>query len=76
MFQQIIDSIKNFSTIEWSLTITCFIELAVILFYNKGTMLCKDKLSAYEDELREVRKNLEIANNQITILKGGDSDEN
>lgn len=76
MFQQIIDSIKNFSTIEWSLTIICFIELAVILFYNKGTMLCKDKLSAYEDELREVRKNLEIANNQITILKGGDSDEN
>lgn len=75
MFQQIIDSIKNFGTIEWSLTITCFIELAVILFYNKGTMVCKDKLSAYEDELREVRKNLEIANNQITILKGGDSDE-
>lgn len=75
MFQQIIDSIKNFSATEWSLTITCFVELAVILFYNKGTMLCKDKLSAYEDELREVRKNLEIANNQITILKGGDSDE-
>lgn len=75
MFQQIIDSIKNFGTIEWSLTITCFVELAVILFYNKGTMLCKDKLSAYEDELREVRKNLEIANNQITILKGGDSYE-
>ncbi|WP_455493478.1 hypothetical protein [Eubacterium sp.] len=75
MFQQIIDSIKNFSATEWSLTITCFIELAVILFYNKGTMLCKDKLSAYEDELREVKKNLEIANNQITILKGGDSDE-
>lgn len=75
MFQQIIDSIKNFGTIEWSLTITCFIELAVILFYNKGTMLSKDKLSAYEDELREVRKNLEIANNQITILKGGDFDE-
>lgn len=75
MFQQIIDSIKNFSVIEWSLTIICFVELAVILFYNKGTMLCKDKLSAYEDELREVRKNLEIANNQITILKGGDSDE-
>lgn len=75
MFQQIIDSIKNFGTTEWILTITCFIELAVILFYNKGLMLCKDKLSAYEDELREVRKNLEIANNQITILKGGDSDE-
>lgn len=75
MFQQIIDSIKNFGTIEWSLTITCFIELAVILFYNKGTMLCKDKLSAYEDELREAKKNLEIANNQITILKGGDFDE-
>lgn len=75
MFQQIIDSIKNFSVTDWSLTITCFVELAVILFYNKGTMLCKDKLSAYEDELREVRKNLEIANNQITILKGGDSDE-
>mgnify|MGYP006992622629 FL=1 len=75
MFQQIIDSIKNFGTIEWSLTITCFIELAVILFYNKGIMLCKDKLSAYEDELREAKKNLEIANNQITILKGGDSDE-
>lgn len=75
MFQQIIDSIKNFSAIEWSLTITCFVELAIILFYNKGTMLCKDKLSAYEDELREARKNLEIANNQITILKGGDSDE-
>lgn len=49
MFQQIIDSIKNFSVIEWSLTITCFVELAVILFYNKGAMLCKDKLSAYED---------------------------
>lgn len=75
MLQQIIDSIKNFSVTDWSLTITCFVELAVILFYNKGTMLCKDKLSAYEDELREVRKNLEIANNQITILKGGDSDE-
>lgn len=75
MFQQIIDSIKNFGTIEWSLTITCFVELAVILFYNKGTMLCKDKLSAYEDELREAKKNLEIANNQITILKGGDFDE-
>ncbi|WP_448901595.1 hypothetical protein [Eubacterium sp.] len=75
MFQQIIDSIKNFSATEWSLTITCFVELAVILFYNKGTMLCKDKLSAYEDELREVRKNLEIANNQITILKGGDLNE-
>ena len=74
MLQQIIDSIKNFGTTEWSLTITCFIELALILFYNKGLMLCKDKLSAYEDELREVRKNLEIANNQIIILKGGDSD--
>lgn len=75
MFQQIIYSIKNFSVIEWSLTITCFVELAVILFYNKGAMLCKDKLSAYEDELREAKKYLEIANNQITILKGGDSDE-
>lgn len=75
MFQQIIDSIKNFSVIEWSLTITCFVELAVILFYNKGAMLCKDKLSAYEDELRSAKKDLEHAHNEIMILKGGDLNE-
>lgn len=75
MFQQIIDSIKNFGIIEWSLTFTCFIELAVILFYNKGIMLCKDKLMSYEDEIRGYRESLESAQNQITILKGGDFDE-
>lgn len=75
MLEQIIDTIKNFGTIEWSLTITCFIELAVILFFNKGILTCKDKLMSYEDEIRGYRESLESAQNQITILKGGDSDE-
>ena len=75
MFQQIIDCIKNFGTIEWSLIITCFIELVVILFFNKGILICKDKLMSYEEELRDVKNHLEKANNQITILKGGDFDE-
>lgn len=75
MFEQIIDCIKNFGTIEWSLVITCFIELVVIFLFNKGILICKDKLMSYEEELRDVKKNLETANNQITILKGGDFDE-
>lgn len=75
MFNTIIDSIKNFSVIEWSLTITCFVELAVILFYNKGALVCKSKLAAYEDELRSAKKDLEHAHNEIMILKGGDLNE-
>ena len=75
MFEQIIDCIKNFGTVEWSLVITCFIELVVILFFNKGILICKDKLMSYEDEIRGYRESLEHAQNQITILKGGDIDE-
>lgn len=75
MFQQIIDSIKNFGTLEWSLVIFCFIELVVILFFNKGILICKEKLMSYEDEIRGYRESLESAQNQITILKGGDFDE-
>lgn len=75
MFEQIIDCIKNFGTIEWSLLITCFIELFVILFFNKGILICKEKLMSYEEELRVVKENLDVAHNRITILKGGDIDE-
>lgn len=75
MFEQIIDCIKNFGTIEWSLVITCFIELAVILFFNKGISICKAKLMSYEDEIRDYKDTLESSQNLTTILKGCDSDE-
>ena len=48
----IIEYIKGWGATEWSLAATVLIELAVILFYNKGTMIAQSKLQAYEKELK------------------------
>lgn len=44
----IIDIMKGWGATEWSFVATILIELAVILFYNKGTMIAQSKLQSYE----------------------------
>ena len=55
--QELINQFKGWSTSEWSLFATCLIELAVILFYNKGTLKCKERLEQYESELKTANGN-------------------
>lgn len=55
--QELINQFKGWSTSEWSLFATCFIELAVILFYNKGALKCKEHLEQYESELKTANAN-------------------
>lgn len=50
------ETFSNFGVVEWSMFATVFCELALILFYNKGILKAKDKIEAYEKELRECRK--------------------
>lgn len=52
--QELINQFKGWSTSEWSLFATCFIELAVILFYNKGTLKCKERLEQYESNSKRL----------------------
>ena len=44
---------KGWGATEWSFVATILIELAVILFYNKGTMIAQSKLQSYEKEIKE-----------------------
>ena len=48
--QELINQFKGWSTSEWSL-------FAVILFYNKGTLKCKERLEQYESELKTANAN-------------------
>lgn len=48
----IIDIMKGWGATEWSFVATILIELAVILFYNKGTMIAQSKLQSYEKEIK------------------------
>lgn len=50
------ETFLNFGVVEWLMVVTIFIELAFLIFYNKGILKAKDKLEAYEKELRECRK--------------------
>ena len=43
---------KGWGATEWSFVATILIELAVILFYNKGTMIAQSKLQSYEKEIK------------------------
>ena len=49
----IIDYLKGWGATEWSLVATVLIELAVILFFNKGILMAQSKLQAYEKELKD-----------------------
>lgn len=51
--KSIIDIMKGWGVTEWSFVATILIELAVILFYNKGTMTAQSKLQSYEKEIKE-----------------------
>ena len=51
--KSIIDIMKGWGATEWSFVATILIELAVILFYNKGTMIAQSKLQSYEKEIKE-----------------------
>lgn len=57
--QQIIDLFKGWGVCEWSMFATCLIELAVIIFYNKGVLKCKERLEMYERELKTANANCE-----------------
>lgn len=46
-------------------------ELAVILFYNKGTLKCKERLEQYESELKAANAN--CARLQEFLRKGGEN---
>ena len=48
----IIDIMKGWGATEWAFVATILIELAVILFYNKGTMIAQSKLQSYEKEIK------------------------
>lgn len=51
--KSIIDIMKGWDATEWSFVATILIELAVILFYNKGALLAQSKFQDYEKEIKE-----------------------
>ena len=55
----IIETLKGWGFTEWILTGTVIVELYLILFYNKGALMCKDKLESYENELKDANEQLE-----------------
>lgn len=51
--KSIIDIMKGWGATEWFFVATILIELAVILFYNKGALLAQSKFQDYEKEIKE-----------------------
>lgn len=63
MFDSIIATFKSFGVTEWSMFITNIICLLVLFFYNSSVLKCKDKLEAYELELKEKAKLIDYYEN-------------
>ena len=54
LVNQFVEQIKNFGYVEWILVVTCFIELATIMLFNRGALKAQERIKQYELELKAV----------------------
>lgn len=63
MFDSLIATFKSFGPTEWSMFVSTIICVVVLFIQNAGLLKCKDKLEAYELELKDKSKLIEYYEN-------------
>ena len=63
MFDSLIATFKAFGATEWSMFVSTIICVVVLFVQNAGLLKCKDKLEAYELELKDKAKLIEYYEN-------------
>lgn len=59
----IIEVFRSFGVTEWSMFVTNILLACFLVLYNQGALKCKDKLTAYELELKDKNKLIEYYEN-------------
>lgn len=63
MLDSLIATFKAFGPTEWSMFVSTIICVVVLFIQNAGLLKCKDKLEAYELELKDKSKLIEYYEN-------------
>lgn len=80
MFTNILEYIKNFGPLEWSLIAVVAILLITLFLFNKAALIAQRKLITYENELKEAKQQLtQFQAKYVQLINdfgGGEEDEN